>query len=337
MNANEMIPLPLRRWLNKLTGRDKRLAASGFVHDFARFWRHSGFASPCAREALLAKTIMAYHVIEKGLTMPERRLGFGKDVVKRLMRLIDEYVELYGFEDGQVRHAVGVLKEYRDLHATEFLKGGDDEGFWRSLNLFLLPYAEVDASCQLHVTRDAFFSKTECSFPAFAESRHTVRNYAQTDLPVERIVVAVQIAQTAPSACNRQYVRVHCVSDKGIGQRLLALQKGNRGFGQLANKVLVVTVDLEDIDSTGERNDVYTNGGIFLMNLCYALHYCKVAHCVLNWSRDEADDNAARALLGHRLKESETIVALLSCGIAPREFDVAVSPRKALDEILVVH
>ena len=118
---------------------------------------------------------------------------------------------------------------------------------------------------------------------------------------------------------------------------MLSLQRGNRGFGHLASKVLVVTVDLEGIDSTGERNDIYTNGGMFLMNLCYALHYCNVAHCVLNWSRSADDDDAARSIIGNHLKKSETIVALLSCGIAPDEFDVAMSPRKELTEVLVVH
>lgn len=338
MNLREFVPHFLRIRLNKLFGRDRRVASKDFLWDFKRFWAYSGLAYPQSPDALLAKVIMSYHVLEKGLTMPERRLGFGKDVVVRLMVLIRAYVERYGLENKQVCHAIGVLKEYRDLHRTELHACCEsEEKFWRTLNAFLSDYATVTVARQMHVTRDDFFSRIDCPFPEFAQSRHTVRNYTQESVPVDKIVEAVKIAMTAPSACNRQYVRVHCITDKDACAQLLSLQKGNRGFGHLANKVIVVTADIEGIDSTGERNDVYTNGGIFLMNLCYALHYCRIAHCILNWSRSEADDNAARELLGEQLKKSETIVAVLSCGVAPKEFDVAASPRKELSEVFVVH
>lgn len=337
MNLRDFLPHGLRVRLNKLFGRGRRIASKDFLRDFGRFWAYSGLAHPQSPDALLAKLIMAYHVLEKGLTMPERRLGFGKDVVVRLMTLIQAYVERYGRDNRQVCHAIGVLKEYRDLHVGKQQDCCDEKAFWRTLDTFLSEYVTVTVARQIHVTRDDFFSRIDCPFPEFAQSRHTVRNYTQEDVPIEKIAEAVKIAMTAPSACNRQYVRVHCITDKDACVQLLALQKGNRGFGHLANKVLVVTADLEGIDSTGERNDVYTNGGIFLMNLCYALHYCRIAHCILNWSRSESDDNAARELLGEQLKKSETIVAVLSCGVAPEVFDVAASPRKELNEVLVVH
>ena len=48
---------------------------------------------------------------------------------------------------------------------------------------------------------------------------------------------------TAPSACNRQYVRVHSVGDIEMKKAILSLQNGNRGFGENADKLLVVTAD----------------------------------------------------------------------------------------------
>ena len=338
MNFRNLIPISMRNRLNRMLGRDRRIASRDFLWDFARYWNHSGRANPEARDALLAKIIMTYHVLEKGLTMPARRLGFGKDVVQRLMSFVDEYVGRYGLDNWQVRHAVGVLKEYRELHLTmRYSFPSEEDEYWRTLATFLSKHPDITASHQIHITRDDFFALTNSPFPEFAKSRHMVRNYALEELPTERVIDAVKIALSAPSACNRQYTRCHCLSDKRICQALLSLQRGNRGFGPLASKVLVITVDREGIDSTGERNDIYTNGGMFLMNLCYALHYCNVAHCVLNWSRSADDDDAARSIIGNHLKKSETIVALLSCGIAPDEFDVAMSPRKELAEVLVIH
>ena len=100
----------------------------------------------------------------------------------------------------------------------------------------------------------------------------------------------------------------------------------------MADKVLVVTADLAGIGEARERNDLYTNGGMFLMNLCYALFYYKVAHCILNWSRSPAEDKLARRIF--EIKPSESIVAILTCGEPPDEFDVAMSPRKTLAEVL---
>ncbi|MGN0854433.1 MAG: hypothetical protein ACI4R9_02805 [Kiritimatiellia bacterium] len=333
MRLQKLVPIRIRNILNAVMGRDKRIAARDFLWDFSRFWHYSGRANPHSRDALLAKIIMTYHVVEKGLTMPERRLGFGKDAVVRLSSLIEKFVSLYGSGNPQVLHAVGVLKEYRELHRAHL----DSAEFLKTIDGLIAHYPMIPASCQPHITRDEFFARNNRPFPEFANSRHMVRNYAQTELPMGLVKAAVEIALTTPSACNRQYTRVHCLTGKGTCQKLLMLQKGNRGFGQFADKVLVVTVDLEGIDSTGERNDVFTNGGMFLMNLCYALHYCKIAHCVLNWSRSKEDDEAARGLLGRQVKRSETIIALLSCGLAPDEFDVAFSPRKCLADILVIH
>lgn len=338
MSLRDLIPIAIRNKLNRMLGRDRRFASKDFRSDFSRYWNHSGRANPKSHDALLANIIMAYHVLEKGLTMPERRLGFGKDVVGRLEMLIDEYVSLYKLDNRQVSHAVGVMKEYRELHsAVQYSWPSEDDKYWQALDAFLEKYSCIKASHQLHFTKEEFFADSNSPFPVFARSRHTVRNYAPEELPPEKIVDAVRIALSAPSACNRQYVRCHCITNRNTCQDLLNLQKGNRGFGHLASKVLVLTVDLEGIDSPGERNDIYTNGGIFLMNLCYALHYCNIAHCVLNWSRSAEDDAAARILIGERLKKSEVIVALLSCGFAPDEFDVAESPRKELDDVLVMH
>lgn len=58
---------------------------------------------------------MAYHVVEKGLSMPERRLGFGHDAVLELISLIRNYSEKFPQND-QILHAISVLDAYREMH-----------------------------------------------------------------------------------------------------------------------------------------------------------------------------------------------------------------------------
>ena len=65
-------------------------------YDADRFMKYSGAFTPMDRESLLAVIIMKYHIIEKGLTMPNRRFVFGRSVLLELMKLIDEYERRYG-------------------------------------------------------------------------------------------------------------------------------------------------------------------------------------------------------------------------------------------------
>ncbi|MEI3567554.1 MAG: hypothetical protein V8Q16_05550 [Akkermansia muciniphila] len=103
----------------------------------------------------------------------------------------------------------------------------------------------------------------------------------------------------------------------------------------MADKLLIITADLHDIRWEEERNDLYTNAGIFLMNLCYALHANKVAHCLLNWSVSPFRDILLRKLVS--IPDHETVICILACGDCPEQFSLASSPRKPVSEILTVH
>lgn len=323
----------IRRMLSRLLGG--LVHSRCFAYDRTRFEKYSGKANPSARDALLALIAIRFHVLEKGLTMPNRRLAFGKKRVLQLIDLIGRYERLHGEPAEQVVHAIAVIREYREMHSQVFVKGNHDDSFWEALDRFLTAHADVPAARQLHFTRQAFYADRDADFVRLAHARHSVRNYAPVPVPVERIRRAVELAMTAPSACNRQPCRVHCVTDKENVAAVLELQAGCRGFAHLVDKVLLVTSDLECAPMTRERNDVFTNGGIFLMNLCYALYHEEVAHCILNWSRPPKEDLALRKIV--KMKPSECVVAVLSCGEVPDEFDVAASPRKGVDSAFVLH
>ena len=310
----------------------RREAARAFRYDKAQFMANAGALHLDRRAAARAEIVMGYHVIEKGLTMPRRRLGFGKGAIVHLINLIESYERSFcgdaGLkDDSQVSHAVGVLRAYRELHR-------DWPEPMPRLDAFLASRKDVKTAHEPHVTRADFFAARNEPFPVFAASRHVCRHFAGT-VPRKTVEEAVAIATTAPSACNRQHARVHVVDDPGLRDRLFAIQGGTRGFGADADKVLVVTADLSAVRWSWERHDCYVNGGIFVLNLCYALHYLGVAHCILHWSVPPDADRAAHDLLG--IPPNEAIVQLIACGIPPEEFDVAASPRLAASDILAWH
>ena len=318
------------RKYRSISMRPTAVARRLYAYDCIRFARHAGGFHPEFRAASIARIIMAYHVLEKGLTMPHRHLDFGHSAVLNLIRLVEDFEKRFGVADAQVEHAIGCVKEYLEIHDLSNFDTSNDEAYWNRIKTFCSLHANVPSSKQIKITREQFFSYNDASFPVFARSRHTSRHYEGV-VDIKRIKSAVELAMTAPSACNRQFVKVYCVSNHEIRDEIFKLQNGNRGFGSAADKLLVVTADLCGNRWAEERNDLYTNAGIFIMNLCYALHYNKIVHCILNWSVSPQNDVSGHDLLG--IPENEAITAVLACGNAPDNFLVAASPRKKLTDI----
>ncbi len=328
-----MSPLLKRRLGTRIA--DYLDARRFFAYDRTRFLRHSGAFSSTGEAAQRAKIIRLYHIVEKGLTMPNRHLAFGVEVVRTLMALIDNFKKRYGCPDCQVDHAVAVVQSYRTLHAANAADAFAGAGaFWQEVCTFCNRHSQVAPSLQPHVSSDAFYALRTAEFPEFARARHVVRHYSSTPVDMADIRKAVEVACTAPTACNRQHCHVYCVTDKRQMAQILDLQGGCRGFGHLADKLLVVTSDLASTVDLRERNDVYTNGGFFAMQLCNALFFYRIAYCILNWTHPPKDDVRLRRILP--IRPSEEVVVMLTCGIAPEEFDVAASPRRNVAEVLTV-
>lgn len=334
IESMKMLVRPLWRLFKRVIRYDYIKVLQYFLHDANRFWRYSGIRPNRGRESSLAQIIMDYHVLEKGLTMPNRRLGFGKSPARSLVSGVDRFTKLYGLHDSQVIHAIGVIKEYKSLHDLSKYDYSEDKEYWKSIRDFCERYPSVPITQQMHITRVEFYKERNSSFPQFAKARHTLRHYSDATISVKRLRDAVELAMTAPSACNRQHVRVICVSNRVLCHEILAFQGGSRGFGEYADKLLIVTADLQDVTELRERTDAFVNGGIFLMNLCYSLFYYQIAHCILNWSAEFERDRQLRSVVN--IPDTETVIALLSCGESPDEFDVAMSPRKDIDKIFRV-
>ena len=314
--------------LRRLLCIQKNEAKVFFKYDFDRFLKFSGAYGPISEKKLLAKLIKEYHVVEKCLTMPDRIVGHGKTAVENLINSMKLYESSnYDVSNHQFLHAIGVLKAYLEINPLD--------GILRdSLCAFISRYPDVVTARQLHYTKGEFYVNKNASFPEFALSRHTIRHFSHTPLTPKRIADAVNCARYSPSACNRQYVKIKACFNHDTIKKILDLQGGSRGFGHLATALLVVTVDLQGVGSCRERNDVYTNGGMFMMSLCYAMHYYEIANCILNWSKSPNEDIILRSIIN--IPKSETIVAIIACGETPEEFDVAVSPKNNVDSILTI-
>lgn len=304
-----------------------------YFNSFKKFAKFSGVVKQNNDRKLVSKIIADYHVIEKGLTMSETRTGFGKE---RLMALIENcilYIKLYGNNEEQLQHSVGVILEYRDYHRNiDFALDEDLDLKIRELNAL---YKEALPSSQKNLIKTNYFNSGEGSFLNFSKSRLSVRNYSDEVIPNETLKKATKLARNAPSSCNRQTVKVNVFSDKNQIAKILEIQGGNRGFGHLADKLIILTSDLAYWHGVYEMTGPYVDGGIFAMNLLYALHYYEIGACPLNCNLSPQKDKKLRELCD--IPDSEVFVVMISCGKVPDNFKVPASKRYSVDNIIRFH
>ncbi len=274
-----------------------------------------------------------YHKIEKGLSFPHWRPGFGKRVVYELISTINGYVSS-GNNPGnfECQHALNALAAYRKCHKD--IGYSLNSQLEEALDSLLRKYPAASCNATVRMTDEELFQHRKDDFASFSASRHSVREFAGK-VSDQDLVSAISLATNAPSACNRQPWRVHYYKDPEQIKSLLLYQSGNSGFGHLAEQLLIITADMACILWPEERRDLHLNAGIFIMNLSYALHYYGIAHCLLNASFPVSTEPILQNI--GAIPSNEEILLMIVCGKAPKTVHVTASPRKKANDILSIH
>ena len=277
---------------------------------------------------------LLYHIVEKGLTMPVPRPGFGRQVVIDLCRVVLLYERMkLPFNELEFSQSVTVLKEYAAFHQE--IKFILDNEVNDSLSNIVNRFDNVYGQMQLKTTEKEYFKDINSAFDQFCRSRYSVRSYNNKVIPLDILYKCVDLAQKSPSFCNRQPTRVHIVKSPEIKESILSIQNGNRGFGHLAETLIVLTSVISVTKDIHERNENHLNGGMFAMTLLNALHFNRIAACSLNWSVSNDKDMIMRKLLN--IPDNEVVLLVISCGYPPDEFKLASSPRKEASDITTCH
>lgn len=303
-----------------------------FNKDRCRFVDYSGMLHQNNSEVkMLSDIAMKCHIIEKGLTMPDMKLGFGIARVVQIIQQCNNYITSHNSVNCQLLHAVGVLKEYLSVHQRAGFQFKN--GFEEKINE-LVGKVNCIETCQLITSQTDYFANKLSSFDLFSASRHSLRHFSNEDINITTLIDAVKLAQNAPSSCNRQQARAYIVDKKEAIEQVLKCQNGHRGFGYLSNKLIVVTASVEEYNGILERNSAYIDGGLFMMNLLYALHFFEIGACTLNANFSSQKEKVMRNSLG--VPKSEVFLAVIALGKAPKQFKVALSKRNNVEQILKV-
>lgn len=281
------------------------------------------------RNDLFNRMLIVGHVVEKGITMPNRRLGFGYGQIRELISLCKRALHQNKSDSEQYLFALQDLYEYLQIHEdNSYELPKDIKG---SIDFLLM---DKGISSKSASTTKASFFRGNADFKSFAKSRHSVRNFSDEKISDECLKSVFELAQTAPSACNRQSVRVH-IYDGDAKKKILKLQNGNRGWGNMADKVFIVTSEQTAWDGYFTKA-AYLDGGIYTMNLLYALHYYGICACCLNLYLPWKEMKALRKTFG--IHDSEIPVIMIAIGYPPKDdFLVANSNRIDFHRIITFH
>jgi nitroreductase len=274
--------------------------------------------------------VRQYHVIEKGLTMPDFRPGFGQDMVRglvRSMRAMEKHPCANRCDATQLSAARATLREYHERHAalghdiSEILPGSDRD-LWENAT-------PGDGGSRSFTPVNA---EDADAFERVVRSRSSVRSFDPDRTPSrDSIMAAIDLAMRSPSVCNRQTARVHVFTGEDA-QRALSFQSGNRGFGHKIPMVIIVTSDLRYFTGTAERYQGWIDGGMFSMLLLLALHSQGLGAVSLNWSVNNERDQQLRAAVG--IPDYERVIMLIGCGFSAADALIPVSTRRRAADVV---
>jgi len=195
----------------------------------------SGIDDPLSLKRII---VINSHILEKGLSHSDYRAGFGKPAIEELQNCLMRYVKTDTPDMFAVNNAVSLLRNYHDLNQEH----GFDDSEYVHLDE-IIEYANQDLSpYYLDQKNDVAVS----SFPRIAESRHSVRSYDVDGLPIESSLLGevITLANTAPSACNRQATHLFVARERHMLQEIENIHGGCNGFGRHVSAFIFVTSDL---------------------------------------------------------------------------------------------
>jgi nitroreductase len=319
--------------IEKINILRKRIALSrSFYMDKKLYIKHSSVFKKDTYKKIESEITLRYHSIEKGFLHNPIRYRFAKTRVEELLNYLKyDDVKLH-IRDVQIQSAILNLCVYYELHLNNNIDISD---------FFTLQEYEIlknklsinEQPVKYHTSSD-YFNFRLSNFEQFAKSRCSVRNFTGEKISKDVLGKVVDLANQAPTVCNRQGVSVNLVDNKDKIDEILSIQGGLKGYSDSLSQLIVLTSDRSYFYSIGERYQLYIDGGIYLMNLLYALHYYEIAACPAHWGMPIEADIKVQKIIG--LNDSEKIICLIAIGKPVDKFKTTLSLRRSFNENLRV-
>ncbi len=297
----------------------------------------NAFAKPGKRGRTQSEARVTFygHQIEKGLSHGEFRMGFGKNALRNLSLALAELKDedpMYK-ENAVYMSTLASLREYRTRHEAAHFDIAEvislfPEDIWNDAEK-----ADAHLGGSVVVTAASKENNAELPFDQLFSSRRSIREYSSQPVTQDEIQRVVELAMKTPSVCNRQSTRVYAITNKATIEKALKLQGGFNGY-PMPPVLFLITADNGAFLWPNERNEGFTDGGLFSMSLLLSLEANGLAACPLNTMMSDDVDRETRTLVG--VPDSEFLVMYIAAGHFAAESKTCVSQRFPVDRILEI-
>ena len=330
-NFNKINPQILSRKTEKNLSSTER----EYLYDINFFMSYKMFASLDNKgNGLSYSIIFNTHTFEKGLSHFDLR-PFGEKKIETLIDLLKKqqnfknYKRLFSFING-----INSLREYKKVyeeHKWTYRKE------YKEVSEFLKEYENIkeQRTGAYILTKEELKNDYDIDYSKFIKSRHSTRNYKNMPLKMEDIKKAIDMAKYSPSACNRQFIKVHYYPKGKMRQNVIDYSIGKGGLYLEGVNTFIITFDTNGLSGDGERNQGYFNAGLFATNFINALHSLGIGTCFIQFSNSVAAEEKLKKL--NKIPSNERIAVILYAGYYDDKSIFCVSPRKNFEEYFTLH
>ena len=271
------------------------------------------------------------HAIDKGLQLPECRIGFGRDKIRCMIRMMTLLRRFPG-RCRTVANSVAILRRYQQKLESDIAgasTGGAEhaslEQWAAELSTALAEFGDLDCS-----------EVVEPSYPELSPTyfrRRSVRRWIARPVEQEKLRLLVEAAVWSPSSCNRQPHKFLFVRDPARKTQLVSAATGGSGFAERAPVICVLLNDVRAYTSPCERHLAYIDTSLAAANLVLAAHELGLGTVWLNWALpDVRVENPLRKTL--RIPPWYAIIALVALGYPEESGSLPPPIRRCVDDMI---
>lgn len=278
-----------------------------------------------------ARILITAHSLEKGMGLANTRKGYGQKNALKLVDALTDYCNIKpGSLDFSFIESLGILKEYIEYQENDGINIPEIRNKFNSI-YEKLSIEQIDKLSKYSygfgiVKRDDFIKEIEkYNFERFISTRRSTRTFSETEIKKEDLFEAVRLANYAPSACNRQPIKVYFALGEDNANRVNNYLTGNKSFTDNVNNFAIITAD-RAFFAGDEQYQWYVNGGIYLSFFVEALHSLGIGSCIMQWFAFSKNEKGLKDLL--RISKTEAIIAIVCLGYYPESYKCICAQRQ---------
>lgn len=263
------------------------------------------------------------HAIEKGMSIGSVKIGFGQPKAIAIIDDLQHYLAIGGSKDF-VNECWSTLLQYvlfnvnlgADMHSVE----DKLQNFAKTNNL-----RDIQQGGILLKTKAQTMNELNSPFEQFSQTRFSVRDFGHEKVERSQIEAALKICERTPSACNRQPWSIYVFESKDLKNNMFTNQGGSKGFYEDMQYAILICGDQRNYN-INELYQAYVDGGLYGMNMMYALHSQGLATIPLTMGHKLGETSRIKANMD--IPEFDIPVLLIGIGSYKEEYKVAASVRK---------